>query len=794
VTTQLRSMLRRGVGTRCTDPIKFGSLCGLFGLLAAIFQASTGLSDTVSTLSARGYAVIPAPQKVILRSGDFVIDNRWRVELGGSLSASDVAVESLLEDLKTRFGLSLDAPGRSRGGTRVIRLVLAPKSVEIGTATDRDRHLLAEQAYRLELTPDSIHIKANAGAGLFYGVQTLLQLIKTRDGALWLPEGEITDWPDLQLREIYWDDAHHLDRLEELKRAVRQAAFFKINVFAIKLEGHFQYKSVPAIVNPHALTPAEFQELTDYGLRHHVQVIPYLDGPAHVAFILKHPEYAHLRAFPDSNYEFCVTNPDTYKLYFGMYDELLAANKGVKYFHLSTDEAYYVGLADNDQCREKPRAQELGSVGKLLAEFVTKTGDYLHARGRTAIIWGEYPLVPGDIPSLPKHIVSGLVYGPDFDPLYKQHGIRQMIYTSTQGEEPLFPNYYVLPSSERVHPNDRDYERVTSVVEHIANTPARSQSDLLGVVVAGWADAGLHPETFWLGYATGAAGGWHPGTPDAREAMNSFHPLFYGPSAVKMGRVYQLLSLQAQFWEDSWEYVPSDRRKGLFGDSDNIFSPRRPTRTQAIPLPPVPSLPFLSLEWNWEQQNARRVELAAKHLVQNDELLDLLHTNLQRVEFNRYNLEVFVSVARLCRQNLTMLQGLGRINDLLEGAHNAARRQQFAEAVAGLDEALDTAGNMLRQRNGVLADTAATWHKSWFARVPEANGRRFLHDLDDVKDHPADRTIDLSYLIYRELGLSMDEWFSKVQAARNEYAQAHKLPTRTREFEWKKTPPLVATE
>ena len=109
-------------------------------------------------------------------------------------------------------------------------------------------------------------------------------------------------------------------------------------------------------------------------------MIPYLDGPGHDAFILKHPEYAGLREYPESNYEFCSTNPDTYKLFYGMFDDLLAATKGSKYFVLSTDEPYYVGLAKNAQCNEADRAKELGSVGKLLAEFVTKTAGYLHDR------------------------------------------------------------------------------------------------------------------------------------------------------------------------------------------------------------------------------------------------------------------------------------------------------------------------------------------------------------------------------------------------------------------------------
>ena len=206
-----------------------------------------------------------------------------------------------------------------------------------------------------------------------------------------------------------------------------------MNGFALKLEGHFQYKSAPALVEPHALSPAQFQELTDYGLRHHVQLIPYLDAPGHIAFILKHPEYAGLREYPESNYELCATNPDSYKLLFGMFQDLLDANKGVKYFYLSTDEPYYIGMADNAQCQEAVRAKELGSVGKLLAEFTTKTANYLHDRGRTVVFWGESPLKPDDLAALPAHIVNGETYGPQFDPLFRKHGIRQMIYSSSEG-------------------------------------------------------------------------------------------------------------------------------------------------------------------------------------------------------------------------------------------------------------------------------------------------------------------------------------------------------------------------
>ena len=324
-------------------------------IILGLLFAAPARADTVSPLFARGYVVMPQPQTVRLGAADFEFTRSWRVDLQG-VASGDAAIEVLNEELERRYHIKLGDPGATAG---TLRLLIAANSASVGDAQDRDRDVLAQQAYKIDLTRDRVTIVANAPAGLYYGVVTFVQLLKPRGGSLFLPEGQIEDWPDLQIRQLYWDDAHHLDRIEVLKRAIRQAAFFKINGFALKLEGHFQYRSAAALVEPQALSPAQYQELTDYGLRYHVQLVPFLDSPGHIAFILKHPEYAALREYPDSNYELCVTNPDSYKLLIGMFQDLLDANKGVKYFYLSTDEPYYVGLANNKQCQEAGRAKNL---------------------------------------------------------------------------------------------------------------------------------------------------------------------------------------------------------------------------------------------------------------------------------------------------------------------------------------------------------------------------------------------------------------------------------------------------
>jgi len=745
-------------------------------------------ASPVSPLYLRGYTVIPEPQNVRLNSSDFQINGPLRLEIRDGVNPADGAIADLKEQMAQRYNISL-LPG---GQGRVVEVAISPRSVEIGPVADRDTVSVSEQAYRLEITTRKIRITANASPGLFYGVQTLLQLVKPESGSFWLPEGEITDWPDVSLREVFWDELEHLDHFDILQQAIRRAAFFKVNALALRLNGHFQYASAPALVDPYALSPSQLQELTDYGLRYHVQVIPYLDGPAHVNFILERDEYKALREFSETAFQMCSTNPETYRLLEGMYQDLLNANKGVSYFHLSTDEAWFIGKAGNDQCNEAARARDLGSPSRLFVEYIKKTAGFLQNHDRKVIFWGEEPLQAEDIPLLPSGLINGEVYSAVYNRAFRARGIRQIIYTNSQPDDPLFPAYFVLPPNHQLHPGSAE-ERATQVFNEISRTSARAESDIAGAGVYAWGDLGPHPETFWLGYAVGASAAWHPGSPDPHELQNSFYRLFYGQRMNNMSRVYQLMSTQAQFWASSWNSRPSGALPPVFGYSYGIgpFVPH----AQTFPLPDIPEPVYLQLGQNGTGENAMRIELTNNALSENDELLNLLYTNLGTVQFNRYNLEVYLSIAKLCRENLLMLKGLAEIDTNLEKAQEAAAHLHFSEAISALDHVLDRAGKIRDDRNQALQDVTTTWYKTWFPRVREANGRHVAREPQNFVDtRPSEsarrRQEGLLYLIDRELMLPFGSWVNRVQNVRNRYAAAHGLPTREGQFDWQDTTTL----
>lgn len=739
-------------------------------------------------LSSPGNRLLPVPQKMQFTNQHFLLDESWTIACG-SLPENDAACSSLQAELKTRFGISLGTHrGKGKNNEKTITLKIQRGAVPIGETTDTNRTALKNQAYRLTLQQHNITIVANAPQGLFYGVQTLLQSLEAQHRWVYFTTGEIEDWPDLDLRIIYWDDAHHLERPDALKRAIRQAAYYKINGFALKLEGHFEFASAPALVEPYAYTAREYQELTNYARSMYVELIPFLDAPAHIAFILKHPAYKDLRAFPNSNYDLSVVEPKADSLILNMMNDLFAANKGGKYVVFSTDEAYYTGKAPADS----QRAAALGGPGKLLAEYITRIGNQLHQRGRKVIIWTEFPLKKEDIKDLPNHIISG-VYNHEWAPTIKAHGMRQMIYTSTQGVEPLFPNYYPLAPKElfKNFPADNYDEeqqgqlpkgRVGEMLADITTAKGAADADFMGVFVAGWADAGLHPETFWLGYATGASTGWKSSATTAAELMAKFYNSFYDNDGA-MEKVYRLLSTQAEFWGRSWQLRSSNNRVPIFGNSYQIYPEPKPAKDQTLPPLPVPATPDLSLGSDWNKSNAVLLEETENFLQQNNVLMNLLQEKISRAAGQTYHLQVLFSVAQLCRQNLQFLLALKKINVSLQLAHQAGNSDP-AVAVALVDAALDKIQEVRSQRNEVLQTVTTTWYQEWFPKVAEANGRKFLHQADNVKDHQPDRTIDMSYLVYRQLKFPLGVWANEVLAVRNHYAKQHGLPERRASDKW----------
>ncbi|MGW8180559.1 MAG: beta-N-acetylhexosaminidase, partial [bacterium] len=416
-------------------------------VLSVLCLDLSGAVGFVSELRRMGYSLIPTPQKVELDGSECVVDSSWGLDVGEN--ATEISVRRLREGVAEFYGLEFRGSGRAK-----IRLRLSP-----GCVQETEDQKLNEQGYRLEISPAEILVEGSGEAGLFYGVQSLLQLLRRNsNGQIVVPAGKIIDWPDFQLRFIHWDTKHHQKRYQTLFRMLDWAAFFKVNAIGFEMEDKYEYPSNPIIGAPGAYTKEQMQKLTAYALERHIQLVPVIQSPAHMAYVLKHEEFKHLRADPASNYQACLCDEEAIELILELYQDMIDATPGVKYFHVSTDEVYFAGICD--KCG-KPFNDENRS--QAWVDFVNRVHPWLSERGRTMLAWVEWPLMAEHISQLPPTLIDGVMGGdPEFLRMERAVGIRQLAYSSIQGMEDLFPNYF--PTVYRGRPTEGRLKGISQTI------------------------------------------------------------------------------------------------------------------------------------------------------------------------------------------------------------------------------------------------------------------------------------------------------------------------------------------
>ena len=711
------------------------------------FGASVTETPFLTPLRARGFSLIPAPQQVELGDRNIIIDGSWTIE--SEIGTEDISVKRLIQGAEELHGLKF-----SSGGGKKVILAIKP-----GTVTGIKEPALSRQGYLLKITPAVVEITGNDRAGLFYGVQSILQLLRFDNaGRLVLPECVIHDWPSLELRFVHWDTKHHQARIETLKRLIDWHAFFKVNMIAIEIEDKYEYPRHPVIGAPGAYTKDEMQELTRYALERHIQIVPDVQAPAHMAYVLKHKEFAHLKADPSSNYQACLCDPEAVNLIFDMYQDMIDATPGVDYFLVSTDEIYYAGICEKCKRPYNPENRSLA-----WAEFAVKAHDWLSNRGRRMIAWVEYPLLAKDIALLPPDIINGVMgNNRTFLEIQKKIGMRQLAYSSFQGGERLFSNYF----------SDNYMGISRTVRDGIA-----AGADPIGSFAAAWDDSGLHEEVFHLGWATVTQYAWNIYGPTPEQTVADFMDVFYGQSSPDMTPVYKLLIEGAQFFGSGWDKVTSRERAPGYGNSNGKGTGTRRT-DEILGLPEIPQGDSLKITPGFSDIYGDLIARAEGMKVKNDDLVNRLVCYTGQVERNRYNLEVYLSIAYLERYFINTILTLSDAESLLLRARSASADGRPANAVANMVEASNRVGSLIAWGDWMWKNVTVTWEKSRFEKGRSVGGHEFVHILDDVKDHYADRRKGLDYLIAPFRRMDLPGWRTRLNDQINKYAAVNKVPVR----------------
>lgn len=375
----------------------------------------------------------------------------------------------------------------------------------------------AREAYGLEVTPRGAEIHATSSAGLFYGVQTVLQLVEGAGAQAVLPAVEIRDWPALAYRGFMMDFSHgQLLRVPEIERQIDLLARFKANQYffyselSIALEGY-------ELVNPDGrYTREEVRRVIEYARQRHIDVVPCGELYGHMHDLFRVEKFQDL-GLPRYGDEFDPRNPRV----MAVLDDLLDQTSKLfpsPWFHVGFDEPWSLGRIGVTPGKDpyKTFVEVLGHV----------TGQ-LQRHGKRALFWADimegastlsnHPELIGHLPdriiAAPWAYEARTNYDAYVEPLARAN-VPTVVTPAIWNWNEIFPDYH------------RTFVDINGL------TAAGRKYKSLGMLNTGWTDCGqtLYRQSL-PGLAFGAVAGWQAGPVDTNTFFDEYCARVY-PAAV----------------------------------------------------------------------------------------------------------------------------------------------------------------------------------------------------------------------------------------------------------------------
>ncbi|GBF73030.1 hypothetical protein PA598K_01312 [Paenibacillus sp. 598K] len=244
------------------------------------------------------------------------------------------------------------------------------------TLTDRP------QGYHLTVETDRVRIAAADAPGLYYGLQTLLELTESEPAGV--PLQAVTDWPDTALRVMNYDLRQTHSTPERLTAYLTEFARVKINGLLIEYEDKFPFRGYPELVHPrYALTEQDLEALLKAAYEQYIEIIPLQQSFGHLEYALRHDAYKPLRETERSIGELCPSQDASFALVAGLLGEMIDRHPQAQYIHLGCDEVY--SLCECPVCIERYD----GIRERAFIDFLNKLIAFAAERGKTPIFWHD---------------------------------------------------------------------------------------------------------------------------------------------------------------------------------------------------------------------------------------------------------------------------------------------------------------------------------------------------------------------------------------------------------------------
>lgn len=360
-----------------------------------------------------GWPIIPRPEKIEVRPGFFEVNAKTSV----SLDSEEEKVRAMAEELafKLRRATGLPVPFKEAAGPRADGTIF----LRIGDNLTR----LGPEGYLISVTKKLVIIEALAPAGLFYGLQTLAQLLpptwetcRPAPDIPWrIPCVKIEDKPRFSWRGVHLDVGRHFFPVDCIKKYLDIMAKYKMNVFHWHLtedQGwRIEIQKYPRLIEvgawrketmddgqPHGgfYTPEEIREVVSYARQRFINIVPEIEMPGHCQ--------AALAAYPELScsggpfkvgtewgviYDvYCAGNEKTFAFLEDVLSEVIDLFPG-PFIHIGGDEVPKLRWQNCVKCQERIKQEGLANEAELQSYFIRRIEKFLNARGRRLIGWDE---------------------------------------------------------------------------------------------------------------------------------------------------------------------------------------------------------------------------------------------------------------------------------------------------------------------------------------------------------------------------------------------------------------------
>lgn len=364
-----------------------------FFLLGTIFLAIVSCNSRASVQSEDSLQLIPKPNSVEVYADSLDIQS-------GFTFATNAFEDETVQNLKNYFAAT-DLPLSENGVKVEFRLI-------------ED----ADEGYELKVDKNGVVVSSSGETGLFYGLQTLLQLSENNTK---IPYLKITDSPRFAYRGLHLDVSRHFFSLDFLKKQIDMMARLKLNRFHWHLTDgpgwRLEIKKYPELTGIAAwrmeplwkdwwnsgrkyvpegtpgayggyYTQDEARELVRYAAERHITVIPEIEMPGHSEEVLA--VYPHLACTekPYTSSEFCIGNEETFEFLENVLSEVIDIFPS-EYIHIGGDEASKEHWKVCPKCQARIKQEGLKNEAELQSYLIRRVEKFLHSKGRKLIGWDE---------------------------------------------------------------------------------------------------------------------------------------------------------------------------------------------------------------------------------------------------------------------------------------------------------------------------------------------------------------------------------------------------------------------